>query len=245
MLLTALLGSALAQDTLTRTLPASMPSLRVVAPHSRVTVRSDPGAGQTVVYATPVRWSEGCSLDLDGDSQEAVATVRVPETGAVPRCRTDLEIVLAGRTEVELDLDRGRVVLLGPSAPVQVRLGTGRVEGQLASSGGRFEVERGRVDLNGLRDPVSAEVGLGAVVIELEEALAGTVEARVGVGRVRVRYPYGTWLDKDVEAAVGRVWTAIPSRSSSPSRLLARAGLGSVRVETVLTDELAPEVAGR
>lgn len=241
-MLLALIGSTWAQEVLTKTLPASMPELRVVAPHSRVTLRSDPGASQTVVHATPVRWSEGCSLDLSGDASQAVATVTLPERSAA-HCRTDLEIILAGVTEVVLELDRGRVTLEAPQAPVVVELGTGRVSGQLASAGGRFEVDRGHVDLWGLRDPVAVDVGVGGVLVQLEEALVGTVDARVGVGRVRVRYPYGTWLDKDVEAVGGRVWTAIPSRSTSPSRLQARAGLGSVRIETVLTDEVAAEVA--
>ena len=86
--------------------------------------------------------------------------------------------------------------------------------------------------------PVEVDVGVGGAVVELDEAMPGTVVARVGVGRVRARFPYGTWLDKEVDAVVGRVWTAIPTRSTSPTRLEARAALGSVRIETVLTDEV-------
>lgn len=238
MLLTALMSGALAQDVITKTLPATMPTLRVVAPHSRVVLRSDPGAKETVMVATPVRWSEGCQLQLDGDATQAVATVALPEEGFSPHCRTDLEITLAGHTEVLLELDRGRVELISPQGPVQVALGTGRVQGHVAAAGSRVQVQRGHVDLYGLSVPVSVDVGIGGALVEADEALAGTIDARVGVGRVRARFPYGTWLDKDVEATVGRVWTAIPSRSTSPTGLTARASLGSVRIETVLTDEV-------
>ena len=234
-MLLALATAALA-DPISRTLPADMPSLSIAADRADVTIRSVPGATETVVTATPVRWSEGCSLDFDGGMQAAQVSVALPDTFA-PRCRTDFDIALAGPTELEIDVERGRITLDDPWAPLDIALGGGRVQGTTHGDA-VIVVQRGRVHLDGLTVPVDVDVAAGGVLLEYDEAIPGTVAARVGLGRLRTRFPYGTWLDKDVDTVVGRTFVAIPTRTASETHLVARTAVGTNRVETVLVDDL-------
>lgn len=239
-MLFALIPLATAQTV--RTLPADMPTLHLVADHAHVSIRTVPGATETVVTANETRWSEGCVLDFSGSSAEATVSVVTPE-GFGTHCFTDIEVTLAGATEVTTDIGRGRIALDAVDANTRIALGTGRVTGTTSADFTVVEVQRGRVQLNGLHAPVDVDVALGGVLLEYDEAISGTVASRVGLGRNRVRFPYGVWLDKEVDTVVGRTFTAIPSRSSSETHLVARAGVGSVRVETVLIDEVDEAVA--
>jgi hypothetical protein len=233
---------AVAASQTVRTLPADIPTLNLVADHASVTLRTDPGATETVVTATPVRWSEGCMLDFTGSSQEANVTVVVPETFGA-HCKTEIDVAMAGYTKVTTDIGRGSVHFDEVAANADIALGQGRVTGTTRANFTRIELQRGRVVLEDLAVPVDVDVAVGGVLLEYDEAIAGTVASRVGLGRNRIRFPYGIWLDKEVDTVVGRTFTAIPTRTSSDTHLVARAGLGSVRVETVLTDELGDSVA--
>ncbi len=63
----------------------------------------------------------------------------------------------------------------------------------------------------------------------------------MGLGRLRTRFPYGTWLNKDIDTVVGRTFVAIPTRTTSETHLVARTAMGTNRVETVLVDDLGGE----
>ena len=233
---------ALAAGQTVRTLPADMPALHLVAEAAHVTLRTVPGATETVVTVTEQRWSEGCVVDFSGSTQEATVTVVVPEQFGA-HCKTELEVALAGPTEVTTDIGRGRVALDGVAANTHIALGQGRVTGTPVAAFTRIEVQRGKVLLEELRVPVDVDVALGRVSLEYAEAIQGTVASRVGLGRNRVAFPYGVWLDKEIDAVVGRETTAIPTRVSSDTRLVARTGMGGVHVETLLTDDLGESVA--
>lgn len=224
---------------ISRSLPTDMPQLTIRAERADVTIRSIPGATETTVTATPVNWSEGCTLDFEGGMQAAEVLVGMPDTFA-PHCRTTFDIALGGATEVHVEVERGRVDLQDPWAPLHLALGSGRVQGTTHGDA-TIELQRGRVHLHGLSVPVDVDVAAGSVLLEYDEAIGGTVAARVGLGRLRTRFPYGTWLDKDVDTVVGRTFVAIPTRTTSDTHLVARTGLGSNRVETVLVDDLGEQ----
>jgi len=234
----ALIALAAAQTV--RTLPADMPALNLVADHAHVTVRSVPGATETVVTATGQRWSEGCALDFSGSSQEATVSVVLPDEFAA-RCKTEIDVALAGDTKVSTDIGRGSVELKDLAADSHIVLGQGRVRGTTTADFTQVQVQRGRVELVDLRVPVDVDVAFGGALLEYDEAIAGTIASRVGLGRNRVLFPYGVWLDKEIDAVVGRTTTAIPTRVSSNTKLVARTGLGSVHVDTVLVDDLGDE----
>ncbi|MCP4808019.1 MAG: hypothetical protein GY913_31940 [Proteobacteria bacterium] len=237
-MLLALMNLALAAP-ISRTLPADMPRLTVQADRADITIRTVAGADATVVTATPVNWSEGCTLDFEGGMDAAVVNVGLPDAFA-PHCKTEIDIALAGATQVFVELERGHIQVDDPWAPLDLALGGGRVQGTTHGDA-VIVVQRGRVHLDGLTVPVDVDVAAGGVLLEYDEAIPGTVAARVGLGRLRTRFPYGTWLNKDIDTVVGRTFVAIPTRTTSETHLVARTAMGTNRVETVLVDDLGGE----
>lgn len=105
-----------------------------------------------------------------------------------------------------------------------------------------LDTRSGRIRGKDLEQVASAHAGFGSVDLRFAEAPAGTVSAKVGVGRARVHFPYGTWLDLDTDTVVGHVATEIPNREDAITDLNAEAKLGGVGVRTVLVpwEQLQP-----
>ena len=240
MLTTATLmfvGVAAAQDAapevVSRSLPVSVPALSVQGGSGSVTVRAVPGTTASRVTVTPTRWSELCSVEFGGDA--AQAQVRVLEDGEVSpwRCRADVVIELAGTTAVDVSMGRARVSLEGSTAPVHVDLRAGRVEGNPADEI-TVTAQRADVHLWGLSAPALVDLGVGRTRLAYAAAMPGIVDASVGLGTVRVAFPYGTLIEDASDARVGWTRSAIPSRAGEPTRLQAKATVGTVRVRTDL-----------
>jgi len=267
MILAALLAlspSALAQEgapdeapaaeaaPVRRTLPATMPALALRGHRGEVTVRVEPSATRSEVVATPVEWEEDCDLVFSGDSAQAIATFG-PEVGGLfsSTCETTVEVILAGDTAVSVELDRGRVRLVGDLPPVTVdlrrgqvaledarsrmdlRVGRGRITGSAAGEGLTARLKVGRVKLEELKAPVDVQVGLGGTQLSYAAVFDGSVVARTKVGRVRLYFPYGAWLDADLDTGLGWVRSDIPSNGDAMTHLEAHSGLGSVGVDTL------------
>ncbi len=250
-----------ATEPIVRTLPPSMPALEIDNPRGVIEVDYDPSAPRTTLTASPMFWSEGCEVVFTGDA--ALARVEIHKNGelAASGCRTRFQVVLAGETAlhlqgqrgkvliaetrgpVDIDLHRGHVDLQKVFGPTDVTVVSGRVTGSPVSDELHLAVDRGRVELTELRVPVFAEVGVGRIALDYDLALEGTATASVGVGRVKVRFPYGTWLDRQAVAKVGSVRTEIPHRVSSHTRLEAAVKLGRVEVDTIIVDEETEAVA--
>lgn len=105
-----------------------------------------------------------------------------------------------------------------------------------------LDTRSGRIRGKELRQLASAHAGFGSVDLRFAEAPAGTVSATVGVGRARAHFPYGTWLDLETDALLGRVSTEIPNREDAQTELNAEATVGGVGVRTVLVpwEQLRP-----
>ncbi len=204
-----LIASALAQEPIQRSLPATMPALHVVNPAGRVLVTVDRSVKESRVMATPVHWPEGCRVEFSGDQELARLEV-VRDDGNVRRCRTDVHVVLVGDTSVAIDQGRGRVDAGGMSGSLSVELG------------------RGRVFVDEAVGAVDIQVGLGGVKMAWTESYGGSAVARVKAGRVRAEVPYGTWLSHDVGGGIAM--NPIPEGLESEDRLVARAPI--VRIDT-------------
>lgn len=259
----ALAGSSSSGEPVRKTLPAGMPSLELASFHGSVLVRRDANASQTLLYANPRGWAEDCDLEFGGDAQNARA--EVTRGRALSRCTTDFELVLAGDTQVDIsmrsgqvtlqeldsavavDLGRGSVWLDGARGPLDLRVDSGRIRGDSASQELVASVGLGKLRLEGLEHGVQARVGVGGMRLDFEQAMPGTVDARVALGRIRARFPYGVYLDNQSRSPVGVVRSAIPHRNAADTTVQARASVGAVRVETILDHEQPQDgqVAGR
>lgn len=160
---------------------------------------------------------------VDADAAQSKVTVRPGLFWA-----EDCALTFTGdRQHAALQVQRG-----GERAGLRCRA---RVEVVLAGPT-RLELDTrmGRIKARELEQLASAHVGFGTIDLRYAEAPVGVVSADVGVGRARVHFPYGTWLDLETDTVVGHVSTEIPNREDALTELDARAGLGGVGVRTVL-----------
>ena len=235
-----------------RTLPASMPALSVRGDRGDVRVRVDPTATRSEVVATPLSWEDDCQVVFSGDSARAVVSFGPAVDGFLAStCEASVEIVLAGDTAVDLELARGAVTLTGALPPITVdlgrgevvledaqallelRVGRGRITGSAAGEGLAAQVKVGRVRLEALKAPVDVQVGLGGARLSYAAVFDGSVVAHTKLGRVQLFFPYGAWLDADLDAGLGWVRSDIPSNGDAMTHLEASSGLGSVGVGTL------------
>ncbi len=234
-------------EPISRALPADVGALFVSAGVADAVIRSDPDAERTVLEVEPVRWAEGCAVDFSGDRTSANAAVTFWDGPAGWRCQANITVTMAGPTRLEMDIQRGSVALDGPSSPLRVTLGRGRVTGTVDGDGAHVSVGWGRIDLDGLTREIDTAVKVGRVSLAVDTAFLGTIEARVGLGRVRVDLPYGIWIDGEVSTGLGRVVQTVPYRPDAQTRLLAASTVGSIHVQAVIPEPLpeATELAAR
>jgi hypothetical protein len=231
----ALIMTASAQETTTRTLPAAMPRLVIQGGKSDITIRYDPEMANSELLVTPTNWWEGCELSFSGDRREAVMAF-LEEDEASRGCATEIELVLAGRTDIEIWVEHGTVHVEDMPGELLVNMKSGRVTGTPAGESA-IALKRGRVTLWDLSAPVDAVVKLGRIDLTYTESFIGTVSANVTVGQITTRFPYGTWLDAAVSTGIGRQLYAIPSRSTATTHLDAASRVGSIRVKAIVESE--------
>lgn len=231
----ALIMVASAQETTTRTLPAAMPRLVIQGGKSDITIRYDPEIDNSEVIITPTNWWEGCELAFSGDRREAVMAF-LEDDKASRGCATEIELILAGRTDVEVWVEHGSVHVEDMPGDLQVSMRSGRVTGTPAGES-TISLQRGQVRMWDLTAPVDAAVKLGRIDLTYSESFTGTVAANVTVGQITTRFPYGTWLDSAVSTGLGRQLHAIPSRATAVTHLDAASRIGSIRVKATLEAE--------
>ena len=231
----ALMMAASAQETTTRTLPAAMPRLIIQGGKSDITIRYDPELDNSEIVVTPTNWWEGCELSFSGDRREATMAF-LEDDGASRGCATEIELSLAGRTDIEVWVEHGTVHVEDMPGELLVNMHSGRVTGTPAGES-TIALRRGRVKLWDLTAPVDAAVKLGRIDLTYAESFAGTVAANVMVGQIVTRFPYGTWLDAAVSTGVGRQVHAIPSRATATTHLDAASRVGSIRVKAIVEAE--------
>jgi len=253
----ALVASASAEslvpfEPVEKTLPGSIPELEILSGFGDVVVSRDAGASKTLLIATPTNWQDDCELRFGGDRDKAIVEIARTEGGTLRRCKIDLELVLAGDTELAIEGRSGDIALWGTTAPVSVDLGsgrvsvndvtgpldlyvgTGRIQGTTTSQAINAYVSVGRIELDGLMAPLEAEVGMGRVALTYAAVPAGRVWARAGVGRVAVDFPYGSWLDTTLDTTIGRVKSQIPFSADAYTHLEASTRVGNIEIGTVL-----------
>ena len=212
-----------------------MPRLVIQGGKSDINIRYDPEAANSEVIVTPTNWWEGCELSFSGDRREAVMAF-LEEDGVSRGCATEIELTLAGQTDIEIWVEHGTVHVEDMPGALQVNMRRGRVTGTPAGESA-ISLRLGRIKLWDLTAPVDASVKVGRIDLTYAESVVGTVAANAAVGQITTRFPYGTWLDSAVSTGLGRQLHAIPSRSTAPTHLDAAIRVGSVRVKAIVESE--------
>ena len=232
----ALIMAASAQDTTTRTLPANMPAMAIRGGAADITIRYTPGAASSQVTITPIQWWEGCELAFSGSRSMAVMELQENGEPAGRACRAEIELTLAGTTDVEVLLERGDLYVEDTRGSLDATIGIGSVTGTPAGDT-TVTLRRGKVELWDLSAPVQADVTIGRIDLTYATAITGTVAANVNIGRIETRFPYGTWINATVDSGLGRAVRTIPSRSASMTRLDASSRVGNIRVEAIMDEQ--------
>ena len=240
--LMGLITTAAAEDVTTRTLPVDMPLLTIQGGNADVIIQHTPGAASSTVTVTPTTWWEGCELAFSGTRSEAFLSLQEDGEPAGRGCAAQIELTLAGSTDITVATVRGGVEVDGMPGDLTVEMGSGRVTGSL-SGAATIALDRGRVVLHDLSAPVDAAVRFGSIDLTYSEAIAGTVAANVNIGRITTRFPYGTWLNASVDPGLGRIVRTIPSKAAAATQLDATARVGNIRVEAVIEEEPETSVA--
>jgi hypothetical protein len=206
-----------------------------VLAHEERTERTviEAGTGGEIIVSS--RISEGLQSPstsmqvLDG---RLVLRSSCPSFGSI-WCSVDRTVAVPPGIDVTVESDDGRVAVVGPVGDVDVSSNHGSVT--IDGARGDLRVRTGQGSIRAISSTagtVVARSGQGSISLTFT-APPNRVDVQSGQGSIDVTVPDdGTEYVVDADAGLGRVEIGVPTDPDAERTIVARSGLGSIRVHT-------------
>jgi hypothetical protein len=216
-----------------RTVIPSAGIVSIVVVNDDGSVRIEAGTGGEIIVSS--RISEGLQSPstsmqvLDG---RLVLRSSCPSFGSI-WCSVDRTVAVPPGIDVTVESDDGRVAVVGPVGAVDVSSNHGSVT--IDGARGDLRVRTGQGSIRAISSTagtVVARSGQGSISLTFT-APPNRVDVQSGQGSIDVTVPDdGTEYVVDADAGLGRVEIGVPTDPDAERTIVARSGLGSIRVHT-------------
>jgi DUF4097 and DUF4098 domain-containing protein YvlB len=185
-----------------------------------------------MVYFNKRAFTDVCSAQAKRSIDRRELTVSVTRPEGSP-CEADIEMIIPTDLNLFINSDSGKVELKGMKGNLNFTIGSGSLMatgGTLKSVNGK--VGSGQVDINEVSGGGRVDMGTGSVNIKFSEDPEGAFAVKNGSGNVNLMFPKGMRLKSELVSTAGDLENEFGFDSQSPYAISVTTGAGDIHVKS-------------